>query len=191
MADWSILISIRRAPMRTFLCSCTRRPITIRTLPNATPVLYLQHGGGEDESGWGAQGHAVMIMDNLIAEGKAKPFIIVMANSYVPGATARGPAPAAPAAAGGAGNAPAQQAAPSGGPGGRGGFNYDAFEHVLVDELIPFIDANYRTIAESKTSGNGRAFDGWIANAQYHVGRSRHVFRKSAYLVAAALLPTN
>ena len=42
------------------------------------PVLYLQHGWGEDENGWGAQGHANLIMDNLIADGKAKPFIIVM-----------------------------------------------------------------------------------------------------------------
>ena len=44
------------------------------------PVLYLQHGAGEDESGWGNQGHAGLIMDNLIAEGKTKPFIIVMDN---------------------------------------------------------------------------------------------------------------
>jgi hypothetical protein len=42
------------------------------------PVLYLQHGWGENEYGWGVQGHANLIMDNLIAEGKAKPFIIVM-----------------------------------------------------------------------------------------------------------------
>ena len=57
------------------------------------PVLYLQHGGGEDETGWGSQGQAGLIMDNLIAAGKAKPFIIVMANSYVPGAQ-MGPPPA-------------------------------------------------------------------------------------------------
>ncbi len=44
------------------------------------PVLYLQHGMGEDETGWGNQGHANLIMDNLIAEGKTKPFIIVMEN---------------------------------------------------------------------------------------------------------------
>ena len=44
------------------------------------PVLYLQHGGGEDETGWGSQGHAGLIMDNLIADGKARPFIIVMEN---------------------------------------------------------------------------------------------------------------
>src|SRR5205085_10454907 len=44
------------------------------------PVLYLQHGAGEDETGWGNQGHAGLIMDNLLAEGKCKPFIIVMDN---------------------------------------------------------------------------------------------------------------
>lgn len=103
------------------------------------PVLYLQHGGGEDENGWGSQGHAGLIMDNLIADGKATPFIIVMANSYVPGAAVpgRGPAPA-----GGPGG--------PGGRGGRGGFNFDfsAFQRVLVDELIPFIDANFRTVAD-------------------------------------------
>ena len=44
------------------------------------PVLYLQHGAGEDETGWGNQGHANLIMDNLIAAGKARPFIIVMDN---------------------------------------------------------------------------------------------------------------
>jgi enterochelin esterase-like enzyme len=84
------------------------------------PVLYLQHGAGEDETGWGAQGHAGLIMDNLIAAGKANPFIIVMANSYVPGA-ANGP--------------------------GRG-FNFSAFERLLLDDLIPYIDANFRTIAD-------------------------------------------
>jgi enterochelin esterase-like enzyme len=44
------------------------------------PVLYLQHGAGENETGWGSQGRAGLIMDNLIADGKAKPFIIVMDN---------------------------------------------------------------------------------------------------------------
>ena len=46
------------------------------------PVLYLQHGGGEDESGWIHQGFADVILDNLIAEGKAEPMIIVMNNGY-------------------------------------------------------------------------------------------------------------
>ncbi len=114
------------------------------------PVLYLQHGGGEDETGWGAQGHAGLIMDNLLAAGAARPFIIVMASSYVPGAAgfARGPAPAAqPGAA-----PPARGAAAPGGrgAGGRGGFNFNfsAFERLLVDDLIPLVDANYRTLAD-------------------------------------------
>ena len=42
------------------------------------PVLYIQHGGGEDERGWIAQGHADLIIDNLIAEKKARPMIVVM-----------------------------------------------------------------------------------------------------------------
>jgi enterochelin esterase family protein len=89
------------------------------------PVLYLQHGGGEDETGWGRQGHAALIMDNLIAAGKATPFIIVMANSYVPGAAPRGTA----------------------GPGGRR-FDFSAFSRVLLEDLIPFVDAHYRTLAD-------------------------------------------
>ena len=44
------------------------------------PVLYLQHGGGEEETGWPNQGKMDAIMDNLIAEGKAKPMIVVIAH---------------------------------------------------------------------------------------------------------------
>jgi len=132
------------------------------------PVLYLQHGAGEDEHGWGGQGHAGFIMDNLLAEGKAKPFIIVIGNSSIPGAAGgRGAAPgagagrgAAPSGAPGAvapagapGGAP-PAAAPGaagrgpGGPGGGRGFNFTAFENVLVNDLIPYIDANFRTQAD-------------------------------------------
>ena len=108
------------------------------------PVLYLQHGGGEDETGWGSQGHAGLIMDNLIAEGKARPFIIVMANSYVPGANmfGRGSAPTnQPSTAG----SPLSRAVS--GPGGRK-FDFSAFARVLIEDLIPFIDAHYRTLAD-------------------------------------------
>ncbi len=136
------------------------------------PVLYLQHGAGEDETGWGGQGHAGLIMDNLIAAGKAKPFIIVIASSSVPGAAGgrgRGAAPGAPPAAApgappAAPPAPTPTAAPAGqpgaavppipgrgGPGGFGGgrgMNFGPFEHVLLDDLIPYIDANFRTIAD-------------------------------------------
>jgi enterochelin esterase-like enzyme len=113
-----------------------------KDLSKRYPVLYLQHGGGEDETGWGSQGHTGLIMDNLIAEGKTKPFIIVMANSYVPGSSF-GPG-RGPAATGTTNGAPSRGVA---GPGGRM-FNFSAFERVLIDDLIPFIDANYRTIAD-------------------------------------------
>jgi enterochelin esterase-like enzyme len=107
------------------------------------PVLYLQHGGGENETGWGQQGHTGRIMDNLLAAGKAKPFIIVMANSYVPGANfGRGS---------GRTNQPPETNSPGsrpmGGPGGRG-YNPTAFARVLIEDLIPYIDANFRTLAD-------------------------------------------
>jgi enterochelin esterase family protein len=112
--------------------------------------LYLQHGGGEDETGWGSQGRAGLIMDNLIAEGTAKPFIIVMAGSYVPGANSgRGGA-----RGGGGTNSVARGGGTNGAAGrrGGGGFNFDfsAFEKVLTQDLIPFIDANYRTLADPR-----------------------------------------
>ena len=74
------------------------------------PVLYLQHGAGEDETGWGSQGHANLIMDNLIAAGKARPFIIVMDNGGNIGGG--GPRRGGPPAGGGRGGAR---------DGGRGG----------------------------------------------------------------------
>jgi enterochelin esterase-like enzyme len=112
------------------------------------PVLYLQHGGGEDETGWGSQGHANLIMDNLIAAGKTNPFIIVMANSYVPGASYGRP-PAPPAGRPGAA-APAGAAGPGAAGRPRFNFNFTAFERLLVDDLIPFIDANFRTLADQQ-----------------------------------------
>jgi enterochelin esterase-like enzyme len=111
------------------------------------PVLYLQHGGGEDETGWGNQGHANLIMDNLIADGKAKPFIIVMASSYVGGygAGPRFGAPPRGAAPAGGPRTGAQAGPP---PRGRGMFDFSAFERVLVEELSPYIDEHYRTLSD-------------------------------------------
>jgi enterochelin esterase-like enzyme len=99
------------------------------------PVLYLQHGGGEDETGWGNQGHAGLILDNLIADGKARPFIVVMDNGG-----GIGPRPAAPPGGGAPGQPPR--------PGGPPRFNFSAFAKIMTEELIPFIDANYRTLAD-------------------------------------------
>ena len=111
------------------------------------PVLYLQHGMGENETGWGNQGRTGLIMDNLIAEGKSLPFIIVMENSSVNlGGAPRGPRPAgAPTPAP---SAPAPgQAAPR--FGGMGGMNFAGqFERILFDDLIPYIESNYRVIPD-------------------------------------------
>ncbi len=84
------------------------------------PVLYLQHGWGEDETAWSNQGHANLIMDNLIAEGKTKPFIIVMTYGMTNEVKW----------------------------GHMNEFSIVPFQTVLVDELIPYIDAGFRTIAK-------------------------------------------
>ena len=84
------------------------------------PVLYLQHGWGEDETAWSNQGHANLIMDNLIAEGKIKPFIIVMTYGMTNNIQF----------------------------GGIGGFTAKEFETVLVDELVPYIDTHFQTYSD-------------------------------------------
>src|SRR5262245_17706869 len=83
------------------------------------PVLYLQHGAGEDERGWTTQGRANFILDNLLAAGKAKPMLVVMDNGY----------------ADRVGEAPRM-------------FDFRGFEAVLTGELVPKIDATYRTHAD-------------------------------------------
>lgn len=101
------------------------------------PVLYLQHGWGENEYAWWNQGRANLIMDNLIAGGKSKPFIIVM--TY--GQTNEGPGPGRRRGTN----------APAGGPGGGGNpfaAAAEAFEKVLVGELIPYVDTNFRTLSD-------------------------------------------
>ena len=83
------------------------------------PVLYLQHGMGEDETGWSNQGNMQHIMDNLIAEGKCEPFIIVMTYGMTNEAKF----------------------------GTIGSFKVDNFQKVLVDELVPYIDSHFKTKA--------------------------------------------
>ena len=122
------------------------------------PVLYLQHGMGENEYGWAEQGHTAQILDNLIAEGKAVPCIIVMdngLNTRRPGETGGfggfgGPRPQG---AQGAPQGPRPQGAPGqGGPrrggfGGFGGFS-EGFKNVLFNDIIPMVEKNYRVIAD-------------------------------------------
>ena len=82
------------------------------------PVLYLQHGWGENEYGWPNQGKVNLIMDNLIADGKAKPFIIVMTYGMTNDVKI----------------------------GGLRNFDIKPFQTVLIDELIPYIDEHFRTL---------------------------------------------
>ncbi len=84
------------------------------------PVLYLQHGWGENETSWPKQGHAGLIMDNLIAEGKIKPFIVVMTYGMTNDIKF----------------------------GHIGEFTAKEFETVLVDELVPYIDSHFKTKAD-------------------------------------------
>ena len=114
------------------------------------PVLYLQHGGGENEHGWAEQGKTALIMDNLIAAGLAEEFIIVMDN----GTWAR-PRPAdAPQGAPQAPPQGGQQARPQGqrpaGPMGLPSGWADGFKNTLINDIIPMIDAKYRTIADKE-----------------------------------------
>jgi enterochelin esterase-like enzyme len=78
------------------------------------PVLYLQHGAGEDERGWSAQGRMNFIMDNLIAAGTAKPMLVVMDRGYAE----------------------------------RPGSQENLFAEVVLQDLIPTIDAAYRTLPD-------------------------------------------
>ncbi len=87
-------------------------------------MLYLQHGGGEDETGWVNQGKTNYILDNLIAEGKAKEMIIVMTNGTfnIPGA-----------------------------PFGYSVEGMKPFEKELTETLIPFVEKNFRVKADRKS----------------------------------------
>ncbi|SEG13101.1 enterochelin esterase [Xylanibacter ruminicola] len=126
------------------------------------PVLYLQHGMGENETGWSAQGKTGIIMDNLIAAGKAVPFIIFMDN----GLNARKPGEQPM----GFGGPRPQGARPQGAPQGQrpqgnaqgqrprmGGADFakmarrmgGAFEEVLIKDIIPTVEKNYRVIADA------------------------------------------
>lgn len=90
------------------------------TTNNKYPVLYLQHGWGEDETAWSNQGHANLIMDNLIAEGKIEPFIIVMTYGMTNEIKF----------------------------GGLRNFDITPFQTVMVEELIPYVDKKFRTKAD-------------------------------------------
>ncbi len=122
------------------------------------PVLYLQHGSGEDETGWPVQGKANLILDNLIASGKAVPMIIVMDRGYAskPGQSSSRNAGEAPGA-----------------PGGT-----SIFEEVLIREIIPMIDNTYRTIPNRE----GRAMAGLSMGANQTIRITMNNLDKFSYI---------
>jgi enterochelin esterase-like enzyme len=115
------------------------------------PVLYLQHGGGEDERVWIEMGRTNIILDNLIAEGKVKPCIVVMETSaaYKPGEVPLQPFRPQPAGA-----RPGAQ--PPAGARPRMMFSFDTYKEVMINDMIPFIDTHFRTL----TDGSNRAMAG-------------------------------
>ncbi|HVJ30423.1 MAG TPA: alpha/beta hydrolase-fold protein, partial [Gammaproteobacteria bacterium] len=158
-----------------------KRPASVYLPPGYSadenyPVLYLLHGIGGNETHWPGPGAAGAILDNLIADGKAVPMIVVMPNgraSNEPSTLFTGRGPGAGAGPGGAGagagsgpppggpgaGPPGAGGAP-GGPGGRGGAAmavefeaYAAFERELISDLIPFIEARYSVKANRKDRG--------------------------------------
>jgi enterochelin esterase family protein len=96
------------------------------------PVFYLLHGAGGDEDAWTNMGRAAQIMDNLIAQGKAKPMIVVMTNGNANQAGAQNEVP--PLATETA-DAMAEYLRTAG-----------KFEEHLVKDLVPFIEKNYRVL---------------------------------------------
>jgi enterochelin esterase-like enzyme len=100
------------------------------------PVLYLQHGGGEDETGWIRQGRANFILDNLIAEGRSQPMIVVMAYGY---ASRAGQAPPPPPGARAFGSPEALKAMRE---------MTETFAADLTEALLPFVDSTFRTLPD-------------------------------------------
>lgn len=105
------------------------------------PVVYIHHGGGEDHTGWMDQGRVANIMDNLIARGEAVPMIVVSPNSNVRSV--------------------------NGGMAG-GGYSWNGmqtYRKELIDNIIPFIEKNFRTLPGAKnramcglSMGGGQSF---------------------------------
>jgi enterochelin esterase-like enzyme len=110
------------------------------------PVLYLLHGGGGDEDAWTTMGRAVQILDNLIAQGKAKPMIVVMPNGNFNQAGVSFDAPPQKAT----NQAPPAPRPPQSAGAGTPPRNFPGaglFEKSLVNDIIPFVESNFRVIA--------------------------------------------
>ena len=104
------------------------------------PVLYLLHGGGGDEEAWVSRGRANYILDNLIAAGKATPMIVVMTNGVPSNQAAPGERPLA-------------SVMEQSGPAGISAMTTGSFEKSLVEDVVPFIEKNFRTKADPDHRG--------------------------------------
>ncbi|MFB3776678.1 MAG: alpha/beta hydrolase-fold protein [Bryobacteraceae bacterium] len=111
------------------------------------PVLYILHGGGEDQRGWVVQGRTDFIMDNLIAAGKARPMLVVMDTFNA--RKAGEPAPLRGGPRTGAGGA-------------RSMGDNPAFREMMLKDLIPMIDTTYRTLTDRDNRAMaGLSMGGW------------------------------
>src|SRR5262249_7491036 len=126
------------------------------------PVLYLQHGAGESERGWTEQGHANFILDNLVSERRAAPMIIVMDNGYAAG--------------------PSGQTTTNLPPFMR---NTADFGEVMIKEIIPTIDSNYRT----RSSREYRAMAGLSMGSMQTLELTLHHLDQFAWIGAMSRPP--
>ena len=159
------------------------------------PVLYLQHGGGEDERVWIEMGRTNVILDNLLAE-KQDPSPSSWSWKPVPWAAPwqhrpRAERPAAPRprrsrSAPGAGGAAAAARARRAGSRNRRSWRADAYGQFMVKELIPWIDANFRTLTDRGPPGHGRSVDGRHADRAPSPWTTSTSSRTSACSAAAA-----
>jgi enterochelin esterase-like enzyme len=135
-----------------------------RDQPTRYPVLYLFHGANADENAWYRLGRVNLILDNLLAAGKAKPFIVVMPFGY---------------------------GVPPGAPAGQGR-NTEQFGRDLIQDVIPYIEARYRTLTDREhraivglSMGGGQA----LSIGLNHLDRFSHVGGFSSGLGAAVDFP--
>lgn len=139
-ATW-IPSSLMKTPRRAFVYT----PPGYEEGSTKYPVLYLLHGSGGDEDAWPTMGVANVIMDNLIAQGKAKPMIVVMPDAYwnqPASLDLAGPRTSPPPGVGG--GAAASAANPNAPPPVT---TYEKNEQDIVGDIVPYIDKHYRTVA--------------------------------------------
>ena len=110
------------------------------------PVYYLLHGNGETQSGWVANGRANIILDNLIAEGKAAPMIVVMPHGHPIQSASVGPLVVVP---------------PYGGDPGM--LNFTLFTRDLLDQIIPLVDRQLPRLHRSRAPRDRRPVDGRVS----------------------------